>query len=53
MRNFKYSIKWSQPYSFNYMHQIMCDQNERIIEQLLETSMMLDAKAIIDRIKQL
>lgn len=49
----KYSIKWTQPYSLDYMYQPVYNQNESIIEKLLETSNMLDAKAIIDRIKQL
>jgi hypothetical protein len=49
----KYSIKWTQPYSLDYMHQTVYNQNDSIIEQLLKTSNMLDAKAVIDRIKQL
>jgi hypothetical protein len=49
----KYSFKWTQPYRLDYSYQTMYNQNESIIETLLETSMMLDAKAIIDRIKQL
>lgn len=49
----KYSIKWTQPYSLDYMHQPAYNQNDSIIEKLLETSNMLDAKQIIERIKQL
>ena len=49
----KYTIKWTQPYSLDYMLQPLYNQNDSIIEQLLKTSEMLDAKAVIDRIKQL
>ena len=49
----KYSIKWTQPYSLDYSLRDLYNQNNSIIEKLLETSNMLDAKAIINRIKQL
>jgi hypothetical protein len=49
----KYSIKWTQPYRLDYMLQTVYNQNDSIIEKLLETSNMLDAKQIIERIKRL
>jgi hypothetical protein len=49
----KYSIKWTQPYSLDYMRQPVYNQQDSIIEKLLETSNMLDAKQIIERIKSL
>ena len=49
----KYTINWTQPYSLDYVLQPLYNQNDSIIEQLLKTSEMLDAKAVIDRIKQL
>jgi hypothetical protein len=49
----KYKIKWTQPYSLDYRLKDLYNQNDKIIEKLLETSNMLDAKSIINRIKQL
>lgn len=48
----KYSIKWTQPYRLDYMLQPLYNQNHSIIETLLENSPMLDAKQVIERIKQ-
>jgi len=53
MKKFGYSIKWTQPYQLDYSAQRLYNQHEHTVEQLLRTSQMLEAKQLIDRIKQL
>lgn len=53
MKKFGYSFKWTQPYRLDYSTQMLYNQHEEAIEQLLLSSQMLEAKQLIDRIKQL
>ena len=53
MNKYSYTIKWSQPYSLDYSLQTMYNKQEQLVERLLEDNQMLDAKQIIDRIRQL
>jgi hypothetical protein len=48
----KYSIKWTQPYRLDYQMKLLYNQNDSIIEALLKNSSMLEAKQVIERIKQ-
>jgi hypothetical protein len=49
----KYTIKWTQPYSLDYSWQTVYNTQEQTIEAILAVSPMLEALAVIDRIKQL
>jgi hypothetical protein len=48
----KYSIKWTQPYRLDYQLKPLYNQDNSIIEALLKNSEMLEAKQVIERIKQ-
>jgi hypothetical protein len=48
----KYSIKWTQPYRLDYRLKPLYNQDNSIIEALLKNSEMLEAKQVIERIKQ-
>lgn len=49
----KYSIKWTQPYSLDYGYQTVYNTQEQTIEAILAVSLMLEALAVINRIKNL
>lgn len=53
MKKFGYSTRWVQPYRLYRPIQMPYNQHEEAIEQLLLSSQMLEAKQLIDRIKQL
>jgi hypothetical protein len=49
----KYTIKWTQPYSLDYGYQTMYNTQEQTVEAILAVSPMLEALAVIDRVKNL
>ena len=53
MELMKYSIKWTQPYRLDYGYQTMYNIQEQTVEAILAVSPMLEALAVIDRIKKL
>lgn len=53
MNKYSYTIKWTQPYSLDYCLQPLYNKQEQVIETILAVSPMLEALAVINRIRQI